>query len=63
MKQDLIRNARIFGLMNKKNKDADINLTYEIIKQLSILPLEYSGSIDYIKEKVEHIDVTISQIL
>ena len=52
LKQDLIRNARIFGLMNKKNKDADINLTYEIIKQLAILPLEYSGSIDYIKEKV-----------
>ena len=49
--------------MNKKNKDVDINLTYEIIKQLAILPLEYSGSIDYIKEKVEHIDVTTSQIL
>ena len=49
--------------MNKKNKDVDINLTYEIIKLLAILPLVYSGSIDYIKENVEHIDVTISQIL
>ena len=52
MKQDLIRNARIFGLLNKKNKDIDINITYEIIKQLAILPLEYNGKIDYVKEKV-----------
>ena len=49
LKQDLIRNARSFGLMNKKNKDVDINLTYDIIKQLSILPLEYNGNIEYIK--------------
>ena len=27
LKQDLIRNARIFGLLNEKNKDIDINIT------------------------------------
>ena len=32
LKQELIRNVRIVGLMNKKNKDVDINLSYEIIK-------------------------------
>ena len=49
---DLIRNARSFGLMNKKIKDVDINLTHDIIKQLSILPLEYNRNIEYVKEKV-----------
>ena len=30
LKQDLIRNARFLGLLNKKNKDIDINNTYDI---------------------------------
>ena len=52
LKQDLIRNARIMGLLNKRNKDIDINITFEIITQLTILPLQYKGNIDYIKEKI-----------
>ena len=40
LKQDLIRNARTLGLLNKKNKDIDINNTYDIIHQLTLLPLE-----------------------
>ena len=30
LKQDLIRNVRIMGLLNKRNKDIDINITFEI---------------------------------
>ena len=52
LKQDLIRNARIMGLLNKRNKDIDINITFEIITQLTMLPLEYKGNIDYVKEKI-----------
>ena len=52
LKQDLIHTARTFNLMNKKNKEIDINLIYDIIKELAIFQLEYNGNIDYIKEKV-----------
>ena len=52
LKQDLIRNARIMGLLNKRNKDIDINITFEIITQLTILPFQYKGNIEYIKEKI-----------
>ena len=52
LKQDLIRNARILGLLNKKNKDIDINNTYEIIHQLTLIPLEYIGNLDNLKEKI-----------
>ena len=31
LKQNSIRNARIMGLLNKRNKDIDINITFEII--------------------------------
>ena len=46
LKQDLIRNARTMGLLNKRNKDIDINMTFEIITQLTLLPLQYKGNID-----------------
>ena len=52
LKQDLIRNARTMGLLNKRNKDIDINITFEIIMQLTLLPLEYKGNIDYVKDKI-----------
>ena len=52
LKQDLIRNARILGLLNKKNKEIDINYTYDIIHQLTLIPLEYNGNIDNLKEKI-----------
>ncbi len=51
-KQDLIRNARTMGLLNKRNKEIDINITFEIISQLTMLPLQYKGNIEYIKEKI-----------
>ena len=41
LSQDLIREARLMGLLNSKNKDIDINLTYEIISQLTLLPINY----------------------
>ena len=49
MKQDLIRQARIQGLLNSKNKKIDVSLTFEIIYELSILPLTYKGSVEYVK--------------
>ena len=47
LKQNLIRYARICGLMN--NKNIDINTTMEIITQLSLLPIEYKGDIKFEK--------------
>ena len=32
LKQNLVRNARIIDLLNKRNKDIDINIIFEIIK-------------------------------
>ena len=41
LKQDLIREARATGLLNKKNKSINIEITLERITQLSMLPLEW----------------------
>ena len=38
------------GLLNSKNKDIDINLTYEIITQLTLLPINYKGNIENLKK-------------
>ena len=48
-----MREAKILGLINKKNKKIDPNITIEIITQLSMLPLEYNGDLDYLKNKLE----------
>ena len=61
LKQDLIRNARTMGLLNKRNKDIDINITFEIITNLTILPLQYKGNIEYIKEKINIIILQYSK--
>ena len=50
LSQDLIREARLIGLLNSKNKDIDINLTYEIITQLTLLPINYKGNIENLKK-------------
>ena len=52
LNQDLIREAKIMGLFNKQNKDIDANITYEIISQLSLLPLNYKGDIEYLKNQL-----------
>ena len=52
LNQDLIREAKIMGLFNKQNKDIDPNITYEIISQLSLLPLNYKGDIEYLKNQL-----------
>ena len=41
LKQDLIRETRVTGLLNKKNKSINIEATLERITQLSMLPLEW----------------------
>ena len=53
LKQDLIREAKILGLMNKKNKNINTESTLEVITQLSMLPLEYNGDIKYLKTKLD----------
>ena len=50
LSQDLIREARLMGLLNSKSKDIDINLTYEIITQLTLLPINYKGNIENLKK-------------
>ena len=40
------------GLFNKKNKNINIDATYDVITQLSILPLNYKGDLGYIKKKI-----------
>ena len=52
LNQDLIREAKTYGLFNSKNKEIDSNITYEIIKQLSLLSLNYKGYIDYLKNQL-----------
>ena len=52
LNQDLIREAKIMGLFNSKNKEIDANITYEIITQISLLPLNYKGNIEYLKNQL-----------
>ena len=40
------------GLLNKRNKDLDTNITFEIITQLTILPFHYKWNIENIKDKI-----------
>ena len=49
LNQDLIREVKIMGLFNRNNKEIDVNITYEIITQISLLPLNYKGNIEYLK--------------
>ena len=53
LKQDLIREAKILGLLNKKNNKINTDITYDVITQLAILPLEYKGDINYLTNKLE----------
>ena len=52
LKQDLIREAKILGLLNKKNKKINQDITYEVITQLAILPLEYDGDMEFLMNKL-----------
>jgi hypothetical protein len=53
LKQDLMREAKKLGLFNSKNKKVNIDMTLEVITQLSLLPLEYKGDINYLKNKLD----------
>ena len=55
LSQDLIREARIMGLLNSKSNKINVNTTYEIISQLSLLPLEYRGDTEIFREKLNNI--------
>ncbi len=52
LKQDLIREEKILGLLNKKNKKINPDITYEVITQLAILPLEYDGDMEFLMNKL-----------
>ena len=49
--QDLVQ-AKIYGLLNKNNKNLNTNDTFEIIQVLRTLPLEYKEDIEYVKNKL-----------
>ena len=53
LKQDLMREAKKLGLFNSKNKKVNPDTTLEVITQLSLLPLEYKGDINYLKNKLD----------
>ena len=53
LKQDLLRGARILGLLNNKNKNINPEITLEVITQLSLLSLEYNWNIEYLLNKIE----------
>ena len=55
LSQDLIREARIMGLLNRKSNKINVNTTYDIISQLSSLPLEYRGNMENLKENLNNI--------
>lgn len=44
-KEDLLRECRILGILNQKNRNINPEITIEAITQLSILPLDYRGDI------------------
>ena len=52
LKQNLLNQAKTCGLLNKNNPKIDINITFDIISQLSILPLTYKGNIDKLKSQI-----------
>ena len=58
LKQDLLREAKALGLLNKNNDKINPETTIEVIKQLAMLPLEYNGDINYLKNKL---NIIISQ--
>ena len=49
----MLSEAKICGLLNRKNKNINPELTLELITQLSLLPLKYKGNIDYLLNKIE----------
>ena len=48
-KKDLLRESKVLVLPDKNNNNINPETTIEIIKQLVILPLEYKGDINYLK--------------
>ena len=44
--------AKICGLLNKKNPKIDTNITFKVITQLCILPLTYNGNMEYLKNQI-----------
>ena len=52
LKKDLLREAKTLGLLNPKNEKIDPDITLEVITQLSLLPIEYNGDINYLEKKL-----------
>ena len=53
LKQDLMREARVLGLLNPKNNKVNPEITLEVITQLSLLPIEYNGNIKVLINKLD----------
>ena len=52
LKQDLLRESKTLGLLNKNNAKINPETKLEIIKQIAMLPLEYNGDINFLKNKL-----------
>ena len=52
LKQNLLNQAKTCGLLNKNNPKIDINITFDIISQLNILPLTYKRNIGKLKSQI-----------
>ena len=48
-----MREARVLGLFNPKNNKISQESTLEVITQLSLLPIEYDGNINYLIQKLD----------
>ena len=48
-----MREARVLGLFNTKNKKINTDITLEVITQLSLLPIEYNGNINDLIAKLD----------
>ena len=53
LKQDLMKQSRILGLLNPKNIKTTPDITLEVITQLSILPIEFDGDIEKLINKLD----------
>ena len=53
-----MKEARVLGLFNTKNKKINTDITLEVITQLSLIPIEYNGNIN---DLIVKLDILVKQ--
>lgn len=51
LKQDIILNAKAYGILNKNSKLFNLTETEDLITELCILPFKYKGNMEIFEEK------------